>query len=167
MTRGKDYPIVYAIMGISDYTDWDVEETIGYIVSPAYLVNERIIYNGDGTKNEKYEIVFPYHSILDIKDNKRHLPEYGIGKYDECYNSKMVDSIYDDLEKASSVADTLNKRLLGHFLATYPFTRMQETKEEFNDRLKKCKLLEEYIKNETSDMYVVTLREKVKTKIKE
>ena len=164
MTRGKDYPIVYTLMKITDYTDWDVEETVGYVVSKAYLVSENVIYSGDGNIHSKYSVVFPYHSINDIKLNKRHYPEYGIGNHEECYNSSTVDILYSSFEEADLQATILNKELLDNYCRKCSFDAMKEARAEFRNIQQKYKVLEELIQESTTDMCIEPKQVKVKVK---
>ncbi len=166
MTRGYNYPIVYTLMKITDYTDWDVEETVGYVATKAHLVSEKVVYSGDGTKHRNYNVVFPYRNINDIREQKRQYPEYGIGNHNECYNSTVVYNLYDSFEEAEEHAAILNKELVDNYCKKCSLDALKAARAEFRNIQQKYKIFEELLKEATDDMHVLDMEKyKIKEKI--
>ena len=164
MTKGNNYPVVYAVMELTDYADWAGEDTIAFIASKAYLIGEKTKYNSEGIMESEYEVVFPYRNIESVKVGNRHYPEFGIRN--ECYNSVKVNSIFTDIESGREEAEIKNQKLLADVLRVYPSFRKKAVTIDFYKRLQQAKVLEECIETAASDMTIAEI-EMPKKKVKE
>lgn len=124
----NNYPIKYAVMALEEYKGEDVAikeldknfDIYAYIVSECYLIGERIIYLPDGDNRHKYEIVYSFDPETDMEV----YPEYS--KNGKCYNSVLVDMVYDDLELAMLHARMKNEKLKKYELINYEYMDMEK-----------------------------------------
>lgn len=149
------YPIKYAIMPIKKLVNLGLHEfeVVVNIVSKCYIVGERTEHLKDGTKEIKYEVVFPY-----IDDgSKQVIPEYNF--YFECINSIFVDQLFDSFGEAFEVSNSINKKIFAQSLSYLPvdenFQKVyQELKEKHDQMLKDYRNIEQIIEEKTEDMIV-------------
>ena len=104
MKNELNYPIKYAVLGIKEQED----EIVAYIAEKVYVKNEKVEYFKDGTSKKKYQVVFPFKNRKDYKTGGV-TPEFT--HYNQCYNSDIIDDLYDSYEEAKSISSTLNKKL--------------------------------------------------------
>lgn len=115
----NNYPIKYALMALEEYKGEDIAikdidknfDIYAYIVSECYLIGERIIYLPDGDNRHKYEIVYSFNPETD----EEVYPEYSNNGI--CYNSVLVDMVYEDLELAMMHSRMKNEKLKKYELA--------------------------------------------------
>lgn len=109
----NNYPIKYAVMALEEYKGDEVDvkdidknfDIYAYIVSECYLIGERIIYLPDGDNRHKYEIVYSFNPETD----EEVYPKYSNNGI--CYNSVLVDMVYEDLELAMMHSRMKNEKL--------------------------------------------------------
>ncbi len=95
----------YVILTFLNYGGYVVGETsfkdrndiIGYIVSPAFLINR---------EKEEAEVVLPYRSVL---DKEMIIPSFENGK---CLNSYRVNKIFDSFFEAQNYKEYINDKLI-------------------------------------------------------
>ena len=104
MKNELNYPIKYAVLGIKEQED----EIVAYIAEKVYVISEKVEYFKDGTSKKKYQVVFPFKNRKDYKTGGV-TPEFT--HYNQCYNSDIIDDLYDSYEEAKSISSTLNKKL--------------------------------------------------------
>ena len=104
MKNELNYPIKYAVLGIKEQED----EIVAYIAEKVYVISEKVEYFKDGTSKKKYQVVFPFKNRKDYKTGGV-TPEFT--HYNQCYNSDIIDVLYDSYEEAKSISSTLNKKL--------------------------------------------------------
>lgn len=104
MKNELNYPIKYAVLGIKEQED----EIVAYIAEKVYVISEKVEYFKDGTSKKKYQVVFPFKNGKDYKTGGV-TPEFT--HYNQCYNSDIIDDLYDSYEEAKSISSTLNKKL--------------------------------------------------------
>ena len=104
MKNELNYPIKYAVLGIKEQED----EIVAYIAEKVYVISEKLEYFKDGTSKKKYQVVFPFKNRKDYKTGGV-TPEFT--HYNQCYNSDIIDDLYDSYEEAKSISSTLNKKL--------------------------------------------------------
>lgn len=176
------YPIKYALLPIEDQVGWqsglyELEryyDICGYNVSKVYLVGKKEEYRSDGTKEISYQVVFPYDTLDAQKQNFsseciRKYPVYNLN-WKQYNNFIEVSMVYDDFAKAKENANILNQLLRRKY--SNPINSnskdwkkvIEEKNAEFDKRLERYLLFEEFILSETKDMVIT--KEKSKTLIK-
>ena len=104
MKNGLNFPIKYAVLGIKEQGD----EIVAYSAEKVYVISEKVEYFKDGTSKKKYQVVFPFKNREDYKTGGV-TPEFT--HYNQCYNSDIIDDLYDSYEEAKDVSKALNKEL--------------------------------------------------------
>ena len=158
-----NYPVKYAAMPIIEQIGWshglnELErnyDVVCYIVSKCYLLSDKIKYQESGTSLKEYEVVFPYQKGQ-FYSWERVLPKFNLINY-ACTNSHLVDRVFDNYEDALEFATQKNKELCNKTWVHLPYTedlydRISEKKQEFNDKLRSYKRLEQQILINTSDL---------------
>ena len=160
-----NYPIKYACMPIYEATGWygslnQLEkeyEVVGYITSKCYVVNEKIIYNNDGSKKSEYEVVFPYQKTPNdsLDSLKRVFPEFSL--YGQCTNSNIVNEVFDTFSEAKLKPNLFNDKIIINSTAFISFdenflNNVEAIRKENNDRLARYLQFENKIEMNTMEM---------------
>ena len=156
--RYVNYPIKYALLSMGEYEGLNGGEqnynVCGYIVSKIYLTGTKIRYLSDGSYNIKYEVVFPYKSFDDLE--KRNVPKFNLSG--ECYNFDTVLEIFDDINDAFERANELNYLLMRKYISNISLLdsnwkfNLINRQNDFNNRLKDYRMLEQIILEKSKDM---------------
>lgn len=109
------FPVKYAVLPIAHDLSFgyrrDFDKYLFYIVIKCFVTNRSTDYLFDGVR-EKYNVVPSYR--FDLEEN--NIPDYRCG---ECFNSYVVDNVYDIFDEAASLRNRKNLILLKHrFLNT-------------------------------------------------
>ncbi len=170
MQEELKYPIKYAIMPIYEQVgfthglnelekDYDV---VCNIVMKCYVISEKKRYYSDGHNEVKYEVVFLYnHSYDNYLLFNSVVPEYNFYS-NECYNSLVVDKLFDDynlaLEECQKSNDVIltNKLLKVYFKGNYK-EEIAKVEKEHNETLDKYKKIANDIEQQTANIKVSSL----------
>jgi len=155
-----NYPIKYAAMPIIEQVGWthglhQLEreyDVVCYIVSKCYLISDLTKYTSNGSKNQEYEVVFPYQET-EFNRWQRIIPEYNFMN-GSCINSNKVDLVFETYEDALKHSITKNKNLIIKNLKYISLSSIQQTKEEFETKLAEYKELEHKILSYTYDLEI-------------
>lgn len=140
MNLENNFPIKYAAMELVKLK-WPrlgnpFSESFCYIVSECYLISETKHYFSDGTFKMYYEIVFPWK-----KDSEEKIvPKIN---YDgKCYNSVVVEQIFDDLESAKNYTREINQLLIAKNVDIFPSETFLKRKLKMEEEIEKAYQLE-------------------------
>ena len=123
MEKKLKYPVVYAPLKINEQFGWDFYgdpkcKHICDVAAKCYLLNERKIYNEDGTSTKKYEVVFLRKSnIIDTLSKPLEEVETVTPKFNsiECYNSVIVYNISKNIDNIKIICDKANEKMFSSF----------------------------------------------------
>lgn len=161
MESNEKYPVKYAVMGITEPTGWRASlneleleyNTVAYIVSKVYLVEEKIKYKRDGQKAKEYICVFPYKEI-----GQRIYPQFNM--YGECYNAEVLENVFETFEEAKSTANRKNLYLRSKICRGFSIldknwiAKLKEEQDNFDKNMKKHLEFEQEILNLSKDMEI-------------
>ena len=107
----NNYPLRYVILTFNKMGNYKVGvqtafDTVGYIVSPAFLVSERTNYFEDGTSKKYYDVVLPIRSPRQLQIEYPERDEFG-----RTMNTYQVDNAFKQLSDAKSYCFELNDSL--------------------------------------------------------
>lgn len=161
-----NYPVKYAAMPIIEQVGWthglnELErnyDVVCYIISKCYLLNDSTKYKEDGQVVKDYEVVFPYQRV-DYGIWERTIPSFNLYDDDYCTNSNKVDFVFNSYEEALKYTTIKNDELRKKAYVYLPYSediaeKIQEKKDEFDDKLSKYKMLEQHIFFHTNDLEI-------------
>lgn len=160
-----NYPIKYAAMPIIEQVGWTMGwhelereyDTVCYIVSKCYLINELTKYKENGKMVKGYEVVFPYQPG-EFNRWQRTIPTYN-SIHGYCTKETNVDTVFDSYEDALNFVNAKNEELCKKTYLYMPYSenyaaKIQAKKDEFASKLNEYKLLEQQILLQTEDMQI-------------
>ena len=109
MKKEVKYPIKYTLMPLR--VDKTIKEDLkyyyiaGHIVSKAYIKEEKIIHNPDGTSKKEYKVIYPYQIRIEDFENKDQEPI--IDFIDEPVEMTSFE-LFDNYEAARCVRERKN-----------------------------------------------------------
>lgn len=158
MKKELNYPIKYAVLELKEHGGWEhnyEDITVGFIVSPCYVINQNTRYYSDGTNKTTYQVVFPYKDIHTYKyrnifNEKTDTPHYSL--YKICLNCNEVSDIFDTYEKASIAAEKANTNKRKSIFCRV--SEYQNLLNKHNENLEICKRFEQLILERTANMSI-------------
>ena len=138
-----NYPKKYALIELKEYTGYCEEfgmrliKTYAYIVGECYLVNKISVTKENGRIREYYEVVF----IKTPNSNYENIPRYYLNG--NCYNSNIVDKVFDNIEDAIKYRDDRNIMLMAKCIYNSQEKNISKIKMEFLEKLEDVYKLEE------------------------
>lgn len=107
----NNYPLRYVILTFNKIGNYKVgvktdKDTVGYIVSPAFLVSEKINYYKDGSSKNTYDVVLPIRSPRQSEIEYPKCDEFG-----NVINTCEVNLVFKRLSDAKSWCFELNDSL--------------------------------------------------------
>ena len=163
-----EQPIKYAIQELTiekeDYfTDDYIKETIGFIVSKCYVLEDRICYSESGT-NHKYAVSFRYddfESFMAYYNRFKsvygnNVYKYYIGNISKHPNTYVVDELFDSYEEAKIIADAKNSHLKWEIVSNASSNGYDELCSSIDNILSICSEYEKFVFANTTDMEITT-----------
>ena len=109
------------------------------IVAECYVISETKRYYSDGTSKMFYEVVYTWKKNLDGKLLKQ-IPEFNLNS--QCFNSVIVEEIFDNIQEAKDYTRAKNEELIVKNATIYPITEYVAKRKEFEEELKQAYQLE-------------------------
>lgn len=150
MALKNNYPIKYCVMGLEEFSHYDmglnelepVKEVYAYIAVKCYLVNETKIYNQSGSFQMRYGVVPTWRQ----DSYKSSVPE--VNWDGVCVNAETTNYIFDNVEEAKRYARELNYELCEDLLSSCSISKYDEYSKELEYKLQKAyKIEEEHLNN--------------------
>lgn len=139
-----NYPKKYALIKLKEYIEYDevystrIMKTYAYIVGECYLINKitkKVVF--DKTR-DYYEVVFIREPNSPYEKEPRFYPN------NECYNSEIVDEVFDNIEDAIIYRDKRNMMLKAKYIYNSQEKDISKVTLEFLEKLEYAYELEQY-----------------------